>query len=252
MAEDLTTVLVLACVGVVTGLLNVLAGGGSLINLPVLILLGLPPTVANGTNRVALLIQNTGAAWSFRRRGLFSREWVGLALPPALLGTLLGAWVATRIGDAAFQRIVAVVLVLVAAWTIWNPVRPPLSGDVPAPTGRERVLQRAGFLVVGLFAGFIQAGVGFLILALTSWAGLDLVRGNAMKVPLVLALSSLALPIFWLEGLVSWLPGLALGSGALLGALLGVRLQVARGHDWVRGVLTVVVVLFAIRLLTTV
>ncbi len=90
MPEIFFTSLILFIVGLIAGTLNVIAGGGSLLSLPVMIFLGLPPTVANGTNRVAILIQNIGAAWSFHQRGLLSREWLLMAIPPALLGALGG------------------------------------------------------------------------------------------------------------------------------------------------------------------
>ena len=90
MTHDITTILILFGVGLVAGTINMIAGGGSMITLPVLILLGLPPNVANGTNRVVILVQNTGATWSFHRLGLVSVPWLRLALAPALVGVALG------------------------------------------------------------------------------------------------------------------------------------------------------------------
>jgi len=247
--DALTTSLLLFLVGLVAGILNVIAGGGSLLTLPVMILLGLPPTVANGTNRVAILIQNVGASWSFHRRKLISKEWVLLAVPPAMVGVVLGTLGAVRIEDLAFQRILAVALVGAAAWSVWRPSSPPEEGDVLPPTGGKRWAFAAGFFLVGVYGGFIQAGVGFIILAVISAGGLDLIRGNALKVTLVLAFTPLALAIFAWSGKVDWGMGLALASGNFLGALLGVRLQVLKGQKWVRNVVTVTIVLFATRLL---
>jgi uncharacterized membrane protein YfcA len=105
-----------------------------------------------------------------------------------------------------------------------------------------------GFFVVGLYGGFLQAGVGFLVLAITSWARMDLVRGNAIKVVSVALLTLLALIIFVANGAVHWPMGLALAAGNAIGALIGVHLAVTRGHGWVRGVVTVTVIAFAIKL----
>ena len=242
----------LAAVGLVAGVLNVLAGGGSLLTLPVLVFLGLPPTVANGTNRVAILVQNVGAAWSFSRHGLLDARWLRLGVPPAMVGAVVGTWLAVEVDEATLQRVLALIMVLVAVWTVWNPVKPPVHGR-PAPP--ERTLARfglmAGFFVVGAYGGFIQAGVGFLILALLAGAGLDLVRGNAMKVTLVLCFTPLALAGFALNGMVDWGLGLSLAAGNLVGGLLGVRLNVRKGQDWVRRVVVVMVLLFAVRLWLT-
>jgi len=247
--ETITTPLILFLAGLVAGTLNVIAGGGSMLTLPVMIFLGLPPTVANGTNRVAILIQNVGASWSFHRRRLISKEWLVLAIPPALLGAVLGTIAAVRIGDLAFQRVLAVVLVAVAAWTVWHPSKPPVEGDAAPPTGKKRWAYAGVFFLIGVYGGFIQAGVGFVVLAATSAAGLNLIRGNALKVTVVLAFTPLALALFAWSGKVDWAMGFALAAGNLLGGLAGVRLQVLKGHTWVRGVVTVTIVLFAARLL---
>ncbi len=239
----------LVVVGFIAGTVNVLAGGGSLLTLPVLIFLGLPPTVANGTNRVAILVQNIGASLSFRRHGLLDGRWVRLAGIPALLGALLGIWLAVRVGEATLQRVLAGIMVMVAIWTVWNPVKPPLHGaKAPPAGGRARALLMMGFFLVGVYGGFIQAGVGFLVLALVAAAGLDLVRGNAMKVALVLLFTPLALAGFAMNGMVDWALGASLAVGNLLGGLLGVRLNIRKGQDWIRGVVVVMVLIFALRL----
>jgi len=247
--EFLITSLILFLVGLVSGTLNVIAGGGSLLALPVMIFLGLPPTVANGTNRVAILIQNIGASWSFHSRGLVSKEWLLVAVPPSLLGGVLGTIAAVHIGDLAFQRVLAVTLVVLAVWTIWRPIKNLPEKASPAPTGRRRWGFVAAFFLIGIYGGFIQAGIGFLLLAVTSAAGLNLIRGNALKVTVVLGFTSVALVMFAWSGKVDWAMGLALAAGNFLGGLAGVHLQVLKGHIWVRNVVTVTIIIFAVRLL---
>jgi len=249
--DIITTSLLLFLTGLVAGTLNVIAGGGSLLSLPVMIFLGLPPTVANGTNRVAILVQNVGASWSFHRRGMISKEWLLLAIPPTLLGAVLGTIAALHVTELAFQRILAVILVAGAAWTVWNPIDLSEDGIAVVPAGMRRMAFIAGFFLIGVYGGFIQAGIGFLLLAATSVAGFNLIRGNALKVTLVLTFTPLTLVLFAWNGKVEWAMGAALAAGNLLGGLAGVHLQILKGHNWVRGVVTITIVLFAIRLLFT-
>ncbi len=237
--------------GLAAGTLNVIAGGGSLLTLPLLIFLGLPPTVANGTNRVAILVQNVGAVWGFRRRKLLAGAWLRDAIVPVVVGAALGTWGATKMGDLAFQRVLAGVMVAVALLMLWRPLPAGTGADAP-PTGRGRRLALlVAWFGVGLFGGFIQAGVGFVLLAVASAAGLDLVRGNALKVTLVLAFTPISLVLFARAGLVDWPFGLVLAVGNLLGGQIGVHLTAVKGQTWVRKVVTVAVILFAIRLLWT-
>ncbi len=249
MPDFLSNSIILFLVGLVAGTLNVIAGGGSLLSLPVMIFLGLPPTVANGTNRVAILIQNIGASWSFHRRGLVSREWLLLAVPPAVLGAVLGTVAAVHIGELEFQRVLAVILVAAALWSIWNPIQLQAEGNAELPEGLRRWAFIAAFFLIGVYGGFIQAGIGFILLAVTSAAGFNLIRGNALKVTVVLAFTPLALVLFAWNGKVDWAMGFALAAGNFLGGLAGVHLQILKGHKWVRGVVTMVIVIFALRLL---
>lgn len=249
MPDDLLTSLMLVGAGLIAGTINAIAGGGSLLTLPLLIFVGLPPTIANATNRIAVAVAGFGATTSFHKRRLIPVEWVKLALPPALLGVGLGTWGAMEIGDVAFERILAMILVGAAAWMIWQPT-PPLDGeDSLRPDPSRRWLLRGAFLALGIYSGFIQAGIGFLFLALLSANGLDLVRANAVKIPLILAFTLLAVGIFSVAGMLDWKAGLTLAVGQYFGAKLGVHLQVLKGQDWVRKVLTVAIVAFAIRLI---
>ena len=110
-------------------------------------------------------------------------------------------------------------------------------------------MRTAGFFLVGIYGGFVQAGVGFLFVALTTLIGLDLVRGNAVKVLSILPMTGLALAIFAWNGRVEWVTGSVLAAGFLVGGLLGARWTVLKGHRWVRGVVTGAILLLAAKLL---
>lgn len=243
------TGVVLFLAGLAAGTVNSIAGGGSLFTLPLLIFLGLPPTVANATNRIAVLSGGIGASETFRRSGLVPVSWLKLAAPPALIGAVLGTVAALMVPDLAFQRILSIVLVLAAGWLFWNPIRPPDEGRHFPPAGTARWISRAVFFLVGVYGGFIQAGVGFIVLTITSANGLDLIRGNAVKAPLVFLFTLATVVLFTYSGMINWGMGLALAAGQILGATFGVRLQILKGQDWVRHVLTLIILACAFRLM---
>ncbi len=235
--------------GLVAGTLNVIAGGGSFLTLPVLIFLGLPPGLANGTNRVGIMLQNVAAVSSFRRYGLFDRSAVLWAGAPATLGGGLGALLALAISDRAFQQILAFLMVAISLWTLWSPSKGQAGQQGPAVAGAPRSLVlAAGFFGAGIYGGFVQAGVGYLVLAVTTAAGLDLVKGNAVKVTAILCMTALALAVFAWQGRVDWFLGLVLAGGTILGGILGARLTVHKGDRWVRRVVTATVIVFAVKL----
>jgi len=247
----LSEYLILLGVGTLAGVINVVAGGGSMLTLPALIFLGLPPTVANGTNRIAIVTQNVGAVWGFERQGLIQRGWLRPAAPPAIVGALLGTWIATAVDDASFQRALAVVMILIAAYTVWDPLKGKELTDEADFEGHAlgKIGVRAAFFLLGVYGGFIQIGVGFFVLALAMSAGLDLVRGNALKAVLVLVYTIPALALFGMADKVHWQMGTVLALGNLTGALLGVRLAIKAGHVWIKRFVTVAVLVLAARLL---
>lgn len=233
----------LAGAGFVAAVVNVLAGGGSFLTLPLLIFLGLPPSVANATNRVGVVAQNIGAVWGFHRhRVLDWRRGMHFAVP-GLFGAALGAILALHVGERAFQRLLALTMLGLTLWTLAVP-----PARLAATLARRPGLLLAGCFAAGVYGGFVQAGVGFLLLALTTLAGLDLVRGNAVKVLCILLQTGLSLAIFAASGKVDWSAGLALAAGSLAGSAVGVHLAVLKGQRWLERVVTLTIVLFALRL----
>jgi uncharacterized protein len=238
---------ILAAVGVVAGTVNTVAGGGSLITLPALILLGMPASLANGTNRVGVLVQSLAATLRFHGDGrLETRRGLAL-LGPACVGSVLGAWASTQLPDHAFQRIIGVAMVVMLA-VIWiRPKRWLEGADVPSKPTPARLL---AFFGLGLYGGFLQAGVGvFLLAGLVLIEGLDLVRANGVKVLLVFGFTVPAMAMFLAADLIAWKPALVLAAGSWIGGWLGTRLTLSWGPGFVRIVLLVVVLASAGKLL---
>jgi uncharacterized membrane protein YfcA len=237
----------LVAAGIFAGVVNTLAGGGSFLILPLLIGLGLPPTVANGTSRVGVLLQGIGSSWAFHRDGIGEYAATLRVALPMTVGAIGGAWLATRVADAMFGPLIGGVLVVWAVILALRPgrfLRPP-----PAPTPMSwRADLVAG--VIGVYGGFLQAGVGFPLLALlVPGLGYPAVVANAIKVRAVLVYSALTLPIFGFAGQIAWKEGLALAVGTALGGWLGARWQIRAGAGLVRWAVLVMVAIGGVSML---
>ena len=150
-----------------------------------------------------------------------------------------------HVADRDFRRVLAVLMTLLTLWTLVGPRPLARTTRRRSPWSLEVLL---GFLLVGLYGGFVQAGVGFLVLAVTTLAGLDLVRGNAVKVFAILALALLSMAVFASNGRVDWPAGLALAAGSLAGGTAGVHLTVLKGQRWLEHAVTAAVIVFALLL----
>jgi uncharacterized membrane protein YfcA len=238
--------------GLVAGFVNTVAGGGSFLTLPMLIFLGLPSAVANGTNRVALVFQTASAVLVFRSKGFSDFAYGTMVTAPALVGAWLGAEFAIGLDDRIFNKVLASVMLLVMGCTFLRPEprRTPEQAALGRGQVRQTVFSIIAFFLLGIYAGFIQAGIGFLILAaLTLIRHYDLVRANAVKVYVVFLFTLVALAAFVNAGKVNWPVGLVLAAGNSTGAWVGTWFAVLKGSAAIRWVLLVCVAAFSIRLL---
>lgn len=231
----------------VSGAVNVVAGGGSFLTLSLLLLIGVPAPVANATNRVGVLTQSLAGLWGFHRHGVVDWRWALRVSLPAMAGAGLGAWLALAIPPHAFSRMLATIMLVMTGWSLWRQ-RASSGSASTAGTPWGPLATNLGFFLMGVYGGFIQAGIGFLLLAFTSAAGFDLVKGNAIKLLHVLLMTIVALAVFGSAGTIDWSMGLALGIGTFIGGSLGVRLAMALGHTWIQRIVTVAMVLFAVLL----
>lgn len=241
---------VLAAVGFVSGFLNILAGGGSLLTLPLLIFLGLPATVANATNRVGILCQNIFAIGSFRRHGVLPMKLALLCTAPALFGSYLGALWAVAIDERLFQRLLAAIMIGVLIIIMLDPAK-RLQGKEQHFTPVRLAILLVSFFFIGIYGGFVQAGVGFLIIPALLVHGFDLVRTNAVKIFVILAFTVPALAVFVWHDQVDWLLGLVLAAGNASGGWVASHVAVKKGHDWIKRVVSATVLILALKLLVS-
>jgi uncharacterized membrane protein YfcA len=240
---------IIVAVGFICGFINTLSGSGSLISLPLLIFLGLPANVANGTNRVAILLQNVVGVSSFRQKKLLEFKRGLILAAPAFVGSIVGAQIAVNLNDEIMRRTIGVLMVVMLIVILTKPKR-WLEGRPEALDRNPSWLQLLVFFGIGIYGGFIQAGVGiFLLAGLVLGAGLDLVRANAVKVLIVLFFTVPALIVFFIHGQVDWGIGLILAVGNMAGAWVAVRTAAEKGAKFVRWLLIAVVTVAAIVLL---
>ncbi|GKW48299.1 sulfite exporter TauE/SafE family protein [Halomonas sp. NCCP-2165] len=240
--------LALVGIGVVAGFINVLSAGGSMLTLPLLMFLGLPPQVANGTNRVSIVLQSLSAVTSFLRAGA-SHIGLGLRLAvPAVMGSLLGAWLALRVSDALFE---AVLIAVMAGSALLMLLPQPRLDTRPLTVERLTPVVYLAMFAIGLYGGFIQVGVGILfIVVLYRLLRIDLAQVNVFKVLIILVYTLPALGVFIAFGQVRWGFGLLLALGSMLGAWLAVKVNMSpRGALWVKWLTLTVIVAIILRLL---
>lgn len=229
--------------GVTAGVINTMAGGGSMLTVPLLILAGVPADAANGSNRVGILTSNMSAAATFRRLGVEGLKFARYAIIPAVPGSIIGAYLISQVSADDFQTGFGLLMLPLIALTIWKPK--PKEGGPSWSTATTAVV----FFGIGLYAGAVQAGFGLVTLAALSRAGFDLVTANMVKVVVNVAVTFVALIVFILEGNVRWIPALILAIGLTIGGWLGARLSVKGGEKWIRIVMVVAALALAGRLL---
>lgn len=247
MSEEVQWILI-TVVGFIAGFVNTLAGGGSIITLPAMILVGLDPTVANATNRLGIVLSAVSAAAGFKSKKVsvmpFSL-YVGIA---ATIGAIFGAMIAVEFDKKLFNRVLAIIMIVIVVLMVLQP-RMKKVLDQEYLSGRPLWITLFVFLILGVYGGFINAGMGLLmILWLNIFNGMNLIRTNATKVLVTAIYTSAALVVFIWNDLIDWFIGLLLAFGNMVGGWIAARLSVKKGEGFIRSALVVMVVLMAIRL----
>lgn len=245
--NDYLAAVLLFGVGTLSGFINVMAGGGSTITLPTLIFLGLDASIANGTNRIGLLFQNLSGTLSLRKENV---SQIKLSIKLSLLtlpGAIIGSFYATKIDDALFQKILAIVMIGIVVTMV-------------IPHSKEYVIERidgkVNWLIypimfgLGFYGGFIQVGIGFLLMiSLHRVLKMSLLYVNLHKVFIVMVYTIPALLIFAFTGNVNWFYGLSLAAGTSFGAWWSAKLAVKKGEKIIRIILGIAIVIMSAKLL---
>lgn len=245
---DLVQATYLILLGFAAGFINVLAGGGSMLVVPFLILIGLPANVANATNRVAIFLQNIISVNSFRQHKILDLKASYKILPAVLLGSITGSLTAVDINEDILQKIIAGLLMLMFFMVLSKPDK-WIKAQANKVAHLPPYLRFLLFFAIGFYGGFIQIGVGFFLLAaLVLGCGLDLLKANAVKVLIVLFYTLFSLLIFIGYNLVEWETGLILACGNMAGAWTGTRFGIKWGNKYLRYILLAALAIVSLKL----
>lgn len=230
--------------GILAGIINTLAGSGSVVTLPILVMLGLPANVANATNRVGVTIQNVVGIATFQQKGRLNLEGGLWYVVPSLPGAVLGAWIAANLGQQQMNYAIGIVMVIMLFVVLLNPQQ-WLRQHSEVKEGRPSIWILLVFFGIGVYGGFIQAGIGvFILTALVMGVGYNLAHANAIKLMIVLAVTLVALAVFMYQDLVVWPIGLLMAVGQSIGAWAAATYAVTakNANIWVRRLLIAVIV----------
>jgi uncharacterized membrane protein YfcA len=248
MSIELVILFFVGCVG---GFLNVMAGGGSLLTVPIMIFMGIPGPVANGTNRIAIVAQNIAAVSAFAKQG-FANFKLSLSLAIAAIpGAIAGAWVAANLPEQDFNTMLAVIMGIVMMVMSIKPAKKSIqSNREHIPSKNQLIAGHVLMVAAGFWGGFIQIGVGFIMMPILHRVmGLDLVTTNSHKVFIALVYTTVALFVFATQLQLYWMHGIVLGIGMAAGGVYGARFQIHKGEKSIKWVLNLVLVGFIVKLL---
>ncbi len=240
----ITSISLLVGAGFLAGFINTIAGGGSMLTLPAFMILGMPADIANGTNRVGIFLQSLAGARGFYKEGKLAPATIVPNLVPTLIGAFLGSMLASYLPVSWLKPTLLVTMLAMAVLMLVKPsvVAPP--EGTPTYTLSERPMAVLGLFFAGFYGGFVQAGVGFLLIAAVA-GGLryDLVRTNALKMAITAALTVIALIVFVFRGQVMWIPGLVMAVGTVAGASVSVKFAIKVPQSVLKWVLFVMVLI---------
>lgn len=241
--------IILIIVGFFAGIINTIAGGGSLLTLPLLIFMGLPEAVANGTNRIAILFQTASSVAGFKSKGVVTYPFSIYLGISASIGSFIGARYAIDIDGETFKKILSIVMIVVVLLIVFKKKTTSLESLAERTTGKHLYIAIFAFFFVGLYGGFLNAGIGFIMLLILPIINrFTLVKSNATKVTVAFIYTAIALGVFVYNGKVDWKLGLTLAIGNSTGAWFASRYSVKKGDKFIRYALLIIVSGMAIKL----
>lgn len=246
--------LVLLAAGFLAGIINTLAGNGSILTITALsVAAGLPVGMANGTNRVGVTFQVLVGLRTFLKSGKTDFKGIWKIAIPTVIGSILGAYIAVEVGKSNeiwLSRVIGGVMVFMLFLVLNNPKK-----WVEENKNRKELALpwlMLIFLAVGFYGGFIQAGVGVIMLVvLMSATSYDLTNANAVKLLLTLLLNIPAFAIFIWSGQIEWIAGLTLSVAQMIGALWAAKFAVGhpKANYWIRAILVGIIIIAIVRFL---
>ncbi|MCK5170154.1 MAG: sulfite exporter TauE/SafE family protein [Bacteroidales bacterium] len=231
------------------GVINTIAGSGTVITYSLFMMLGLPVNLANGTIRLGVIMQTLASTLNFKRHNALDwKKGFKLALP-VVVGSIVGAQIAVEINEAVFEKILAGILLVMLFFIFYKPER-WLKNQVQKIHSKPTIIQLILFFFIGLYGGFIHIGVGiFMLSVLVLNAGYDLVKANAIKVMTIFLYSPFALAVFIMNDQVHYGMGLIAAIGNIFGGIVGSKMAISWGNSFVRWVLMIVIIVFSAYLL---
>ena len=235
--------ILLVASGVVAGFVNTIAGGGSIFTLPALMLLGMPADVANGTNRIGVVMQSLAAVRGFNQHDKLDKSAMLPILAPTVVGALIGSLVASVIPVDILKPILLSTMIAMTLLIVLKPSTFPTENEAVFKVN-EKPSSIVWLFLSGLYGGFVQAGVGFILLtALAGCLRYDLLRANALKMLCTLVFSAVALTVFIIQGQVQWLPGLIVGASTIVGVHFSVKFAISAKQATLKWILLVMAIL---------
>ncbi|MBO7185953.1 MAG: sulfite exporter TauE/SafE family protein [Alistipes sp.] len=240
-------IILLLVSGVLVGIINTLGGGGSVITMSLFMAMGMPIGIANGTNRIAVLMQNLSATVAFLRKGMLHVKSGLLLSLPAIVGNIFGALVATEVSESIFKICLSVVLAIILIYLVLGKDNEQITGGHSL---KIKWWHYIWFFIIGFYGGYIYIGLGFLILAVTIWTmNLDIITANVIKGFVIFLSTPFALAVFIYNGQVEWMAGLLHGAGNIIGALMASHWAMSWGVKFVRWFTLAIIVVFFVDLM---
>jgi uncharacterized membrane protein YfcA len=241
-------IIALIVAGFLVGVINTIAGSGTVITYSLFMTLGLPANIANGTIRFGVIMQTLAASFTFHQKGKLPIKKGLLLSLPVIFGTVLGAQTAASLSKDIFEKVLSIVMIAMIVFIFYDPKK-WLEDQLSKTNRKLNWTQYLFFATIGFYGGFIHIGVGILLLsAIVLNLGYNLIKGNALKVFLVFMYSPFALAVFMYHHQVDYRLGLISAIGNVIGGIVASRWAIKKGANFVRWFLVVVIVLFVIKL----